>query len=51
MVALNNMAGSQIIAWNVQMAASFIAAVPTLLIYIFLGRYFIRRMMSGALKT
>ncbi len=49
-VALNNLAGSQIIAWNVQMAASFIAAVPTLLIYIFLGRYFLRGMMSGALK-
>jgi glucose/mannose transport system permease protein len=50
MVALNNMAGSQIIAWNVQMAASFLAAVPTLIIYIILGRYFMRGMMSGALK-
>ena len=49
-VALNNMAGSQIIAWNVQMAGSFLAAVPTLLIYIFLGRYFLRGMMTGALK-
>jgi glucose/mannose transport system permease protein len=49
-VALNNLAGSQIIAWNVQMAASFLAAIPTLLIYIFLGRYFLRGMMSGALK-
>jgi glucose/mannose transport system permease protein len=49
-VALNNMAGSQIIAWNVQMAGSFLAAVPTLLIYIFLGRFFLRGMMSGALK-
>lgn len=49
-VALNNMAGSQIIAWNVQMAGSFIAAVPTLLVYIFLGRYFLRGLMSGALK-
>ena len=49
-VALNNLAGSQIIAWNIQMAASFLAAVPTLLIYIFLGRYFLRGMMSGALK-
>jgi len=49
-VALNNLAGSQIIAWNVQMAASFIAAIPTLLVYIFLGRYFLRGMMSGALK-
>ncbi len=49
-VALNNMAGSQIIAWNVQMAGSFLAAVPTLLVYIFLGRYFLKGMMSGALK-
>jgi glucose/mannose transport system permease protein len=49
-VGLNNLAGGQIIAWNVQMAASFIAAVPTLLVYIFLGRYFIRGMMAGSLK-
>jgi glucose/mannose transport system permease protein len=49
-VALNNMAGSQIVAWNVQMAGSFLAAIPTLLIYIFLGRFFLRGMMSGALK-
>lgn len=49
-VALNNMAGSQIIAWNVQMAGSFIAAIPTLAVYIFLGRYFMRGLMAGALK-
>lgn len=49
-VALNNLAGSQIIEWNVQMAAAFMAAVPTLLIYIFLGRYFLRGLLSGALK-
>lgn len=49
-VALNNMAGSQIIAWNVQMAGAFITALPTLLIYFFLGRYFLRGMMAGALK-
>jgi glucose/mannose transport system permease protein len=49
-VALNNMAGSQIIAWNVQMAGSFLTALPTLLVYIFLGRYFLRGLMAGALK-
>ncbi len=49
-VALNNLAGSQIIEWNVQMAASFLAAVPTLLVYIFLGRYFLRGLLSGSLK-
>jgi len=49
-VALNNMAGSQIIAWNVQMAGSFLAALPTLLVYVFLGRFFLRGLMAGALK-
>lgn len=49
-VALNNMAGSQIIQWNVQMAGSFLTALPTLLVYIFLSRYFLRGLMAGAIK-
>jgi glucose/mannose transport system permease protein len=49
-VALNNLAGSQLVQWNVLMAATFLAALPTLLVYVFLGRYFLRGLMSGALK-
>jgi glucose/mannose transport system permease protein len=49
-VALNNMAGSQIVQWNVQMAGALLAALPTLLIYILLGRFFLRGLMAGALK-
>lgn len=49
-VALQNLAGSQVIEWNVQMAGALIAAVPTLLIYILLGRYFIRGLLSGSVK-
>lgn len=49
-VALNNMAGSQIIAWNVQMAGSLLAALPTLLVYIFLGRFFLSGLLAGSLK-
>ncbi|MEJ5223358.1 MAG: carbohydrate ABC transporter permease [Anaerolineales bacterium] len=49
-VALNNMAGSQIIAWNVQMAGSLLAALPTLLVYLFLGNYFLRGLLAGSLK-
>ena len=49
-VALQNLAGSQIVEWNVQMAGAFLAALPTLLVYIFLGRYFLRGLMAGALK-
>jgi glucose/mannose transport system permease protein len=49
-VALNNLAGSQLVQWNVLMAATFMAALPTMLVYIFLGRYFLRGLMAGALK-
>jgi glucose/mannose transport system permease protein len=49
-VALNNLAGSQLVQWNVLMAATLLAALPTLVVYIFLGRYFLRGLMSGALK-
>jgi len=49
-VALNNLAGSQLVQWNVLMAATLLAALPTLLVYIFLGRYFLRGLMDGALK-
>jgi glucose/mannose transport system permease protein len=49
-VALNNLAGSQLVQWNVLMAATLLAALPTLLVYMFLGRYFLRGLMAGALK-
>jgi glucose/mannose transport system permease protein len=49
-VALNNLAGSQIVQWNVQMAGALLAALPTLLVYILLGRFFLRGLMAGALK-
>jgi glucose/mannose transport system permease protein len=41
-VALRNLSGSQIKEWNVVMAGTLIAALPTLLIYIVMGRFFIR---------
>jgi glucose/mannose transport system permease protein len=49
-VALNNLAGSQLVQWNVLMAATLLAALPTALVYVFLGRYFLRGLMAGALK-
>lgn len=49
-VALQNLSGSQIVQWNVQMAAAFLAAIPTLIVYIFLGRYFIRGLLAGSVK-
>lgn len=49
-VALNNEAGSFISPYNVQMAASLLASLPTLIVYILLGRYFMRGLLAGALK-
>ena len=49
-VALQNLSGSQIVEWNVQMAGAFLTALPTLLVYIALGRYFIRGLLAGSVK-
>jgi len=49
-VALNNLSGSFVATWNVQMAGALIAATPTLLIFIILGRYFVRGLLAGSLK-
>jgi len=49
-VALNNLAGSFIVEWNVQMAGALLAAVPTLLVYVFMGRYFVQGLLAGSIK-
>ena len=49
-VALANLAGGQAVSWNLPMAGSVLAALPTVLIYILLGRYFVRGLLAGALK-
>jgi glucose/mannose transport system permease protein len=49
-VALNNLAGSFSVEWNVQMAGALIAALPTLLVYIFLSRYFMSGLLAGSVK-
>lgn len=50
MVALQNLSGSQIVQWNVQMAGALLAALPTLLVYIFLGKYFVKGLLAGSVK-
>ncbi len=49
-VALRNLSGSQIKEWNMVMAGALIAAMPTLLIYILPGCYFIRGLLAGSVK-
>ena len=36
--------------YNLQMSAALLASMPTLVVYILLGRYFIRGLMAGSLK-
>lgn len=49
-VALQNLSGSQFTQWNVQMAGALIVALPTLIVYIFLGKYFLRGLLAGSVK-
>jgi glucose/mannose transport system permease protein len=49
-VALNNLAGSLLAQYQVQMAGALLTALPPLVIYIVLGRYFIRGLLAGSLK-
>ena len=49
-VALNNLNGTNSVDWTVVMAAAVLAALPTALVYILLGRYFIRGLLAGSMK-
>lgn len=49
-VAIVNIAGSQHIQWNVLMSSTLIASLPTLIIYLILGRYFVRGLLAGSVK-
>jgi glucose/mannose transport system permease protein len=49
-VALQNLAGSFLVDYPLQMAGALMAALPTLLVYILLGRYFLRGLLAGSLK-
>lgn len=51
-VALNNLVNTStgVKEYNVDMSAAMIAALPTLLVYIFAGKYFVRGLTAGAVK-
>lgn len=51
-VGLNNLANttSSVKEYNVDMAAALIAALPTLVVYVVAGKYFVRGLTAGAVK-
>ena len=44
------MKGQYTVAWGVQGALSLLASLPTLLVFLFFQRYFIKGMTMGAVK-
>ncbi|MEW9533490.1 carbohydrate ABC transporter permease [Microbispora sp. NPDC049125] len=49
-VMLNNIAGAVTTPYSQQMAAAILASLPTMIVYLLLGRFFMRGLMAGALK-
>ena len=51
-VALNNLVNTStgVKEYNVDMAGAIIAALPTLLVYVLAGQYFVRGLTAGAIK-
>jgi glucose/mannose transport system permease protein len=51
-VALNNLVNSStgVKEYNVHFAGAFIAAIPTLVVYVLSGKYFVRGLMAGSVK-
>lgn len=49
-VAVQNLAGSLYTKWNIQMAGALIAALPTILVYLLLGKLFMRGLLAGSIK-
>jgi glucose/mannose transport system permease protein len=49
-IALNNLSGTFSVDWNVVMAGAVIAALPTAIIYMVLGRFFVQGLLAGSVK-
>jgi glucose/mannose transport system permease protein len=49
-VAIQNITGSFSVEWNLQMAAAVLTALPTVMVYLLLGRLFMRGLLAGSLK-
>jgi glucose/mannose transport system permease protein len=49
-VALAQLAGGEAVKWNLPMAGALLAALPTLVVYVVFGRYFVRGLLAGSVK-
>ncbi len=49
-VALNNLSGNFSVQWNTVMAGALLAAIPTAVVYMALGKFFVRGLTAGSVK-
>ncbi|MBO3839391.1 MAG: carbohydrate ABC transporter permease [Thermoproteota archaeon] len=49
-VVLANLLGTTTATWNIQMAGTFIYALPVVAVYLIMGKYLIKGYLSGAIK-
>ena len=50
MPALDNLKGSLVAQWHIQMAGALVTCIPPLLVFVLLGKYFIAGLTTGAIK-
>ena len=50
-VGLAHLAGGEAVKWNLPMAGAVVAALPPILVYIVVSRYFVRGLLAGSIKV
>jgi glucose/mannose transport system permease protein len=50
MLAVKNLAGTYDTSWNIQMSGALIAAAPTIIVYLALGKFFMQGLLAGSVK-
>ena len=50
-VGLAHLAGREAVKWNLPMAGAVVAALPPIIVYVIMSRYFVRGLLAGSIKT
>jgi glucose/mannose transport system permease protein len=50
-VGLAHLAGGEAVKWNLPMAGAVVAALPPIIVYVIMSRYFVRGLLAGSIKT
>lgn len=50
-VGLAHLAGGEAVKWNLPMAGAVVAALPPIIVYVIMSRYFVRGLLAGSIKV